>query len=110
MALTATGMGSGLKISEIVQVLVDAEKTPKEAMFNKTEDSIKAKVSAMGTLKSALSTFQDALKKLQTGDALNLRKVSVSNQTYLSATTDKTAQAGSYGIKVEQLAVNHKIA
>ncbi|MGR3970769.1 flagellar filament capping protein FliD [Shewanella sp. 1180_01] len=110
MALTATGMGSGLKISEIVQVLVDAEKTPKEAMFNKKEDSIKAKVSAMGTLKSALSTFQDALKKLQTGDALNQRKISVSNETYLTATADKTAQAGSYGIKVEQLAVNHKLA
>lgn len=63
MALTATGIGSGLKINEIVQVLVDAEKKPKEAMFNKKEDSIKAKVSAMGTLKSALSTFQDALEK-----------------------------------------------
>ncbi|MGI2078908.1 flagellar filament capping protein FliD [Shewanella putrefaciens] len=110
MALTATGMGSGLDITNIVKVLVDAEKTPKEAMFNKTEDSIKAKVSAMGTLKSALSAFQDAVKKLQTGDALNQRKISVSNSTFLTATADKTAQAGSYGIKVEQLAVNHKIA
>jgi flagellar hook-associated protein 2 len=110
MALTATGIGSGLDIANIVKVLVDAEKTPKEAMFNKTEDTIKAKVSAMGTLKSALSTFQDALKKLQTGDALNQRKISVSNESYLSATADKTAQAGSYGIKVEQLAANHKIA
>lgn len=110
MALTATGMGSGLDISNIVKVLVDAEKTPKEAMFNKTEDSIKAKVSAMGTLKSALSTFQDAVKKLQTGDALNQRKISVSSDTYISVTADKTAQAGSFGIKVEQLAANHKIA
>ncbi|PTA50778.1 flagellar hook protein FliD [Shewanella morhuae] len=110
MALTATGIGSGLDISNIVKVLVDAEKMPKEAMFNKSEDSIKAKVSAMGTLKSELSKFQDALKKLQTGDALNQRKISVSNPTYLSATSDKTAQAGSYNIKVEQLATNHKIA
>lgn len=110
MALTAMGIGSGLDIGNIVKVLVDAEKTPKEAMFNKTEDSIKAKVSAMGTLKSALSTFQDALKKLQTGDALNQRKISVSNETYLTATADKSAQAGSYGIIVEQLAVNHKLA
>ncbi|WP_133178826.1 flagellar filament capping protein FliD [Shewanella decolorationis] len=110
MALTATGMGSGLDITNIVKVLVDAEKAPKEAMFNKTEDSIKAKVSAMGTLKSALSTFQDAVKKLQTGDALNQRKISVSSDTYISVTADKTAQAGSFGIKVEQLAANHKIA
>ncbi|MGI2166382.1 flagellar filament capping protein FliD [Shewanella oncorhynchi] len=110
MALTATGIGSGLDIANIVKVLVDAEKTPKEAMFNKTEDSIKAKVSAMGSLKSVLSSFQDALKKLQTGDALNQRKISLSNETYLKATADKYAQTGSYGIKVEQLAVSHKVA
>lgn len=109
MALTATGIGSGLNISEIVSVLVDAEKVPKEAIFNKTEDSINAKVSAMGTLKSELSKFQDALKTLQTVDALNQRKVSVGNSTFLTATTDKTAQSGSYGIKVEQLAISHKI-
>lgn len=110
MALTATGMGSGLKISEIVKVLVDAEKVPKEAIFNKTEDTIKAKVSAIGTLKSELAKFQDALKKLQTGEALNQRKVSVGNSLFLTATADKTAQAGTYGIKVEQLAENHKVA
>jgi len=103
MALTATGMGSGLDISNIVKVLVDAEKTPKEAMFNKKEDSIKAKVSAMGTLKSALSTFQDALKKLQTGDALNQRKISVSNETYLTATADKSAQAVVMVLKLSNL-------
>lgn len=110
MALTATGIGSGLDIANIVKVLVDAEKVPKEAIFNKTEDIIKAKVSAMGTLKSALSVFQDAVKKLQTGDALNQRKISVNTDAYLTAKADKTAQAGSYGIKVEQLATNHKIA
>ena len=62
MALTATGIGSGLDISTIVKVLVDAEKLPKEAIFNRTEDRINAKVSAIGTLKSALSNFQDAEK------------------------------------------------
>lgn len=110
MAITATGIGSGLDTANIVKVLVDAEKVPKEAMFKAQEDSIKAEVSAMGTLKSALTTFQDAVKKLQTGEALNQRKISVSNSTYLTATADKTAQTGSYAIKVEQLAVNHKIA
>ena len=40
MALTATGIGSGLDINTIVGVLVDAEKVPKEAIFNKTEDTI----------------------------------------------------------------------
>ncbi len=110
MALTATGIGSGLDISTIVSTLVAAEQTPKETLFDNKESSIKAKVSAMGTLKSALSTFQDAVKKLQSGDVLNQRKVTLSNSSYFSATADKTAQSGSYAIKVEQLATNHKIA
>jgi flagellar hook-associated protein 2 len=109
MALTATGIGSGLDISTIVKVLVDAEKAPKEAMFNKTEDTLKAKVSAVGTLKSEISKFLDALKKLQAGDTLSQRKVSTGDSKFLSATTTASAQSGSYGIQVEQLAKAHKV-
>jgi flagellar hook-associated protein 2 len=110
MALTATGIGSGLDISNIVKVLVDAEKVPKEALFNRTEDALKAKVSAIGTLKSEISKFQDALKKLQSGDTLSQRKVNTGDSKFLTATTTATAQSGSYGIQVEQLAKAHKVA
>ncbi|WP_153913917.1 flagellar filament capping protein FliD [Shewanella sp. TC10] len=110
MALTATGIGSGLDINTIVGVLVDAEKLPKEALFDKSEASIDAKVSAIGSLKSKLSTFQDALEKLSDPDALNIRKVSTGESIYFGATADKTAQTGSYQIQVEQLASSHKVA
>ncbi|QSX36082.1 flagellar filament capping protein FliD [Shewanella sedimentimangrovi] len=109
MALTATGIGSNLPINDIVSAIVNAEKAPKEALFARNEQTIEAKVSAMGTLKSELSKFQDALKKLQTGDNLNLRKISTGDSIYFKATADKTAQSGSYGIKVEQLATKHKV-
>ncbi|MCL1145271.1 flagellar filament capping protein FliD [Shewanella sp. 10N.261.52.F9] len=110
MALTATGIGSGLDINTIVKVLVDAEKVPKEAIFDKTEATIEAKVSAMGTLKSQLSTFQEALEKLSDPAALNIRKVSTGDSDYFTATADKNAQSGSYQIQVEQLAASHKLA
>lgn len=110
MALTATGIGSGLDINTIVGVLVDAEKVPKEAIFDKTEKTIESKVSAIGTLKSKLSTFQDALEKLSDPAALNIRKVSTGESSYFTATADKNAQAGSYQIQVEQLATVHKVA
>ncbi|QWL04813.1 flagellar cap protein FliD N-terminal domain-containing protein, partial [Shewanella indica] len=110
MALTATGLGSGLNITEIVKVLVDAEKVPKEAIFNKTEARLDAKVSAMGTLKSELSKFQDALKKLQDGGALNQRTVTLGNEDFFTATADKNSLPGSYNIKVEALAQQHKVA
>ncbi|WP_282166711.1 flagellar filament capping protein FliD [Shewanella japonica] len=110
MALTATGIGSGLDINTIVGVLVDAEKLPKEALFDKSEATIDAKVSAIGSLKSKLSTFQDALEKLSDPDALNIRKVSTGESIYFGATADKNAQSGSYQIQVEQLASSHKVA
>ncbi|MCL1057829.1 flagellar filament capping protein FliD [Shewanella gelidimarina] len=110
MALTATGIGSGLDINKIVGVLVDAEKLPKEAIFDKKEQTIDAKVSAIGTLKSQLSTFQDALEKLSDPAALNIRKVSTGESSYFSATADESAQKGTYQIEVEQLAKTHKVA
>ncbi|MBR9726761.1 flagellar filament capping protein FliD [Shewanella intestini] len=109
MALTSTGIGSGLDITNIVKVLVDSEKTPKEARFNQTESTIKAKVSAIGTLKSNLSSFQDALEKLKDGASLNQRTVSTGDSEYVSATASKDAQSGTYNIEVEQLAKPHKV-
>lgn len=110
MALTATGIGSGLDISNIVSVLVGAEKGPKEALFTRQETQINAKVSAIGTLKSGLSNFQDAAKKLQSGALLNLRTVSTGDSAFFTAKADQYAQPGKYSIKVEQLAASHKVA
>ncbi|MFT5790200.1 MAG: flagellar hook-associated protein 2 [Shewanella sp.] len=110
MALTATGIGSGLDINTIVKVLVDAEKIPKEAIFDKKEQTIDSKVSAIGTLKSQLSSFQDALEKLSDPAALNIRKVSTGDSSYFTAKADENAQSGSYQIEVEQLAKFHKVA
>ncbi|WP_394128802.1 flagellar filament capping protein FliD [Shewanella maritima] len=109
MALSAPGIGSGLDIAAIVNALVDAEKVPKEAIFDKTEQTIKAQVSAMGTLKSSLSSFQDALKNLQDVDLINHRTVTTGDSPFFTASTTKSAQNGSYSIQVEQLAKVHKV-
>lgn len=108
MGITATGLGSGLDINNIVNVLVDAEKLPKEAIFNKSNRDINTKVSSMGSLKSHLSTFQDTLDKLKDGHKLNQRTVTTNNDKYIQATANKNALQGSYDINVEQLAKNHK--
>ncbi|MDF0532968.1 flagellar filament capping protein FliD [Shewanella sp. A32] len=110
MALTATGIGSGLDISTIVQTLVDAERTPKKTLLDNKESTIDSKVSAIGTLKSALSSFQDAIDKLNSGAALNLRTVTQSSDSYFTATADENSKAGSYNISVDTLARSQKLA
>ncbi|WP_417762037.1 flagellar filament capping protein FliD [Shewanella sp.] len=110
MALTATGIGSGLNITDIVNTLVSAERTPKEDRLDSQEKDLDAKVSAIGSLKSALTTFQDALEKLSDPEALNIRKVTQSSEDFFSVTADKDARAGSYNVVVESLASSQKLA
>ncbi|TKB58226.1 flagellar filament capping protein FliD [Ferrimonas aestuarii] len=109
MGLTAVGLGSGLDINNIVKVLVDAEKAPKEASFNLREANVQSEISAIGSLKSALTTFQDSLEKLKDPDEFAKKTVSRNQTEYLSATADKDAVNGSYNVTVEQLAENQKI-
>ena len=63
--LSAAGIGSGLDVDSIVSQLMALERRPLDLLQQKKDD-IDARVSAYGNLKSALSTFQDAMQNLST--------------------------------------------
>ena len=50
--------GSGLNITQIVDSLVEAEKTPQESAIQSKIDSKTTSISAIGEIKSALSKFK----------------------------------------------------
>ena len=108
MALTATGLGSGLDINNIVKVLVEAQQLPKEAIYNKSEQTINAKLSAFGSLKSALSEFQNVIESYKESDILSPKKVSVGDTNLISAEADGDAQIGEFEIEVVRVATRHK--
>lgn len=60
-SISTAGIGSGIDIPGLVGNLIEAERTPAENRFDKQEVDLQAKVSAYGSLKSALSSFQDSL-------------------------------------------------
>ena len=65
MAITAAGVGSGLDIENIVSQLMSLERRPLVAI--QTQVSVtQANISSYGTLKSAVSSFQDAMQELST--------------------------------------------
>ncbi|MCL1050708.1 flagellar filament capping protein FliD [Shewanella abyssi] len=109
MGLTSVGIGSGMDINGIVSALVQAESAPKVAKFDADEGKLSTEISAMGTLKSALTAFQDSLEKLTDPDTFIARKVKLSNNDFISATADANAVAGSYKVEVEQLAESQKL-
>ena len=109
-SLTASGIGSGLDINSIVSQLVAAERSPVETRLNSKESLIQARLSAFGSLKSALTNFKASLSTLKNPESFTKRSATVGDPTVFSATTTATAAPGTYSVKVEQLATSHKIA
>lgn len=110
MELSATGLGSGLDISGIVEQLVSAERQPTANRLNLQEARANAELSALGQFKSALSTFQTALGNLTETENFQKRSVAVSDDTFFTATAESTAVPGIYEIEVTALSAAHKLA
>jgi flagellar hook-associated protein 2 len=108
--VTASGIGSGLDINSIVSQLVNAERAPQENRLASKEAIIQARLSAYGSLKSALSSFQSSLSALKDADTFGKRSATSSEPTIFSATSTTSAAAGIYSVQVEQLATKHKVA
>ncbi|MGB5651328.1 MAG: flagellar filament capping protein FliD [Sedimenticolaceae bacterium] len=107
MAITAAGVGSGLDIENIVSQLMTLERQPLVAIQGQVSVT-QAKISSYGTLKSAVSAFQDAMKDLSTRDAFRKFTSTSSDEAVMTATADADAAAGMYNIDVTRLAQNHK--
>ena len=103
MSISSPGIGSNLDINGIVSKLMQAESAPLAALAKK-EASYQAKLSAFGTLSGALSSFKDALVKLNTPATFQSMSASVADGTIFSAKADTKAVAGSYGINITRLA------
>lgn len=101
-----TGIGSGIDIDTLVSTLVTAEQAPKKAALDRLESATTTKVSALGQLRGALSTFQTAITALNSPTLFEKRAATSSDTSLATATTTSAAQAGSYALKVTQLAAS----
>lgn len=107
--LSFTGIGSGLQVSEIVDALVGAERTPFESRLITQERVFTTDISAVGALKSALETVQESIEGLADADKFQQRTSSGSD-SFISLTSSKDAEVGSYSVKVDALASEHKLS
>lgn len=107
--LSAAGIGSGLDVDSIVSQLMVFERQPLVSLQGQLTD-IDAKVSALGELKSALSTFQTAMQDLSTPAALKVFTATSGNDNVFTASASNTAAASTFQIDVVRLAERHKFA
>ncbi len=106
--ISAAGIGSGLDIESIISSLMQVEQIPLQNLQVKAGDLL-TQVSAYGTLRSALATFQDSVSDLASADSFNFYTATSGDADAYSVTADNTAAAGSYSISVDNLAVAHKM-
>lgn len=108
-SITSTGIGSGLDVPSLVQQLVAAEGQPAEFRIARQEARFQGKLSALGSLKSALSDFNTQLEKMSELNALLKRSASVGDEEILSVEVDEKALPGVYDIEIEQLAQSARL-
>ncbi len=109
-SISSPGVGSGLDISSLVSQLVAAERRPTQLRLDRREASLQAELSAFGTLKGSLSSFQSALSGLQSLSSFQARTASSSNSDAFTASASTTAAEGVYNISVTTLAKAHSLA
>lgn len=109
-SITSSGIGSGLDINGLVSQLVAAERAPTTQRLAVKEAKLQAKLSAYGTLKSSLSSFQSAANTLKSLTTFQARSASVSDSSVMTATASSIAQEGGYSVKVLELAQAHSLA
>lgn len=116
-SISSLGSGSGLDLSGILKNLMSVEQQPLLAL-QKKEISYQSKISALGTLKGALSNLQTAAGNLlpsspQTAaDKYTSYSVSVANTSIATATiaTSGKPVAGGYSLEVSALAKSQRLA
>ena len=74
------------------------------------ESALTAELSGFGSLKSALSTFQDSISSLNKLSSFGQRTTTSSNTDAVVASANSTAASGSYSLSVSQLASSHSLA
>ena len=100
--------GSGLNITQIVDSLVDAEKTPQENAIQTKIDDKTTSISAIGEVKSALSVLSSSLSNLVGKTSLSVS--SNSSAVSASITDPSSAKSLNSAMTISSLAAGQTLA
>ncbi|MNJ29207.1 Flagellar hook-associated protein 2 [compost metagenome] len=106
---TISGPGSGYDTQGIVKALVGAEKAPKQAQITNQQKDATIKLSAVGSVKTALEAYQAAITKLNNVSAFNGLAATTSEEKNIKVTLGDGASSGKYVVKVDELATSSKV-
>lgn len=107
--ITAPGLGSGLDVSSIVSQLVAVEQQPASQRLDLREAELQARLSAYGSLKGAVSTFQSSFSSLLELSGFQSKSATSSDDTVATVVAENAAIPGNFDLSVSQLAEAHSL-
>ncbi|MDO9052770.1 MAG: flagellar filament capping protein FliD [Gallionella sp.] len=104
----SSSVTSGLDVNALVSQLMTVEQQPL-AKLDKQEASYQAKLSAFGSIKGAVASFQSTMRTLSNASSFRTVTATASDTSVLSATALTSALPGSYSVEVSSLAQSQKL-
>ncbi len=109
-SISSLGIGSGVLTSDLVDQLVEAERSPTETRLTQKTEQAEALISAYGTLRSAVTELRLPMRQLSSAESLTAFSASSSNEN-IGVTVDATkASRGTYSVEVTSLASAQALA
>lgn len=113
MGMSSLGVGSGLDLDGIVRQLVQVERQPKIQRLDERTKAAESNISALGKLKSAMTSLNDAITVLTRDRDLSARAATVTGQPednpFFTASANANAARSNYNIEVNQLAAGSRL-
>jgi flagellar hook-associated protein 2 len=106
---TITASSGLIDVNNIVTQLMQVERAPLQKL-DQTRTKVQTKLSAIGQIKSALSTLQDAARSLGSLTTGQAAKANSSDPTTVSASASAGSPIGNYGVRVDRLAQRQSIS
>ncbi|MCC5810651.1 MAG: flagellar filament capping protein FliD [Ectothiorhodospiraceae bacterium] len=102
--ISSMGIGSGIDVRGLVDQLMAAERAPQQNRIDRQQQRIETQLSALGQLRSALSTFQGTVQDLGKKNSFIVTNATTSDSKVLGITAQDGATTGNYDIQVNRLA------
>jgi flagellar hook-associated protein 2 len=102
------GLGNGLDFGQVVDQLVKVAQLPVERLTKK-KTNLNTKFTDLTTVSTKVAALQSAAQALRLPASFDKTTATVSDSTVLSASSSSTSSAGTYSIRVVQLAQSHQI-
>ncbi|HLO64333.1 MAG TPA: flagellar filament capping protein FliD [Azonexus sp.] len=107
-SVSSLGVGTGIDLNSILTKLVAVESIPLNQLTTK-QNSYKSQLSAFGRIQSAVEKLASASKAIATETGFKGYQATVRDTDYATASATSYASAGSFSLRVDQLAQANKL-